>query len=182
MFIEKLSPREKKYFLVVIIAGSFALADHFFFQKILDAFRNVDSETYLAEGKIRKNIYILSQNNRIGKEYKKFDVYFQKTMKSDEEEIAKISSLIEGKAKASRISINNMKPYPVKDLKTYKNYAIEIEAESRIGPLISFIYELESGPEMLKVEKFGLSVKEEGKPVFKTSMQISKIVIGKSEE
>lgn len=178
MFIQKLSPREKKYFLIVIIIGSVALIDRFFFQKALGEFRNVDNETRLVEGKIRKSIYILSQSNRINKEYKQFEAYFREKVKSDEEENTRISSLIDGKAKAMGVSINNMKPYPVKNVKGCKNYSIEIEAESRIGPLISFIYELESGQEMLRVEKFGLSVKEEGKPVFKTSMQISKIAVG----
>ncbi len=92
MFIEKLSPREKIYFWTAVIIIVAALIYRFFFQSILDEFRNVDNETCLTEGKMRKSIYILSQSNRINKEYKQFGVYFREgeKVKSDEEEIARI--------------------------------------------------------------------------------------------
>lgn len=182
MFTKKLSPREKKYFWTAVVVIFFALIYHFFIQRLVNEFKKVCDDTYLIEGKIKKSIYILSQSNRINKEYEQFGAYFREKAKSDDEEETRMSSLIDGKARVSGVSINNMKPYAAKGIKSYKNYSIEIEAESRIGPLLNFIYELESAQEMLKVEKLGLSVKEEGKPVFKVSMQISKMVVGISVE
>jgi Tfp pilus assembly protein PilO len=96
---------------------------------------------------------------------------------SDEEEVAKILGEIEALSRQSGIYLVDMKPQAPKDIDFYKEYTVEIEVEGEMIPLTTFLHQLNTSPQLLRIKKLRLTSKEEGQTGLKSSMVITKVLV-----
>lgn len=177
MFLSKLSKRERHIAYITAIVLVFFFFSRVMLRPIINKLNDLNQEIAIQEKRLEKSLNILFQEDAINSNYKKYVENLKQTH-SDEEEIAELLSEIEKIAKKTAVFLSDIKPLPVKKVTFYKEYVVELEAESEIASLIDFIYQLEKSPRLLKVEKFHLTPKKEkGKDFLKVQMSISEILV-----
>ena len=177
MFLSKLSKRERYITYITTVIIVFFFFSRVMLRPIINKLNDLNQEIAIQEKRLEKSLNILVQEDAINSNYKKYVKNLKQTS-SDEEEIAELLSEIEQIAKKAGIFISDIKPLPVKKIDFYKEYVVELEAESEIAFIIDFIYQLEKSPRLLKVEKFHLTPKKEkGKDFLKAQMSISEILV-----
>ncbi len=174
--LTKLSKRERLFLYAVIAFVVCALMDRMVIRPIANRFRQLDEEILLQEKLLGKNIRNLGQGKVTINEYKKFEDY-SKPAGSDEEEMAKFLSNIEGFARKSTVYLVSIKPRPIMKIDFYKKYTADLESEANMEALIDFVYQIESSNNLFKVEKLQLVPKSAGASIVKGQMVVTKILI-----
>jgi len=177
LFLSKLAKRERYIAYVTAVVVVFFFFSRVMLRPIINKLNDLNQEIAIQEKRLEKSLNILVQEDMINSSYKKYVENLKQT-NSDEEEFAELLSEIEKIAKKAGVFLSDMKPLPVKKVDFYKEYVIELEAESEITFLIDFIYQLEKSPRLLKVEKFHLTPKREKEKGFlNAQMSISEILV-----
>ena len=131
-----------------------------------------EKEVLLAKHRrILRNKDVITELNA---EYSKF---FQKRELTPEEESAAALSSIEKQARDANVHITNIKPLGVKKLQNYNKFTYRVSAESGIGGLTKFIYNIHSSEQLLKVERMVLRAKERDPGTIKAMLHITKISV-----
>ena len=123
---------------------------------------------------IENCLYLLNQKQEILGEAGKFAKY-EKPGLSEEEETAYFLRQIEEIAKKSSIQIIDLKPYSAKKTESYVEYKVEIEVESPVKQLMTFIYNLQNSDGLLRTSKFRISPKEGSAPILKGYLTITSV-------
>ncbi|MFC1704072.1 type 4a pilus biogenesis protein PilO [Candidatus Omnitrophota bacterium] len=171
-----LSKRERN---IVLIGSTFAivvLLFNFVVAPMVSRFQELHQQIAAKEVKIKKNMKILKDKDRIEAEYEEY-IGYMKQKTSDEQEMASLLSEVESAAQALEIRITDMKPRKVKTVEFYKGLAVELEAEGPLKQITEFIYTIQSPPHMLQVERVRLERRSARKPELKTNMLITRILI-----
>jgi Tfp pilus assembly protein PilO len=108
--------------------------------------------------KLEKNSLILERKKRIEERYNKYFKNLQ-LRGTEEEEVATFLSEIESLAQKNSVRISDMKPRPSKKVDFYKKFSIDLEAEGDIKQITQFIYQIQSTPQLLRVDKLRLETK-----------------------
>lgn len=174
--LTKLSRREKWFFYAVAVFVACALADRLVIRPIGNRFRQLDEEILLQEKLLGKNIRNLDEGKVTINEYKKFEGYLVPAG-SDEEEMAKFLSSIEGFARKSTVYLVSIKPRPIMKTDVYKKCVADIESEANVEALVDFLYQIESSKNLFKVEKLQLVPKSAGSSIIKGYMVVTEILI-----
>jgi Tfp pilus assembly protein PilO len=174
--LTKLSKRERLILYAVIAFVVCALADRFVIRLIGDRFGQLSGEILLQEKLLGKNIRNLVQEDPVINEYKKFEEYL-KPAGSDEEEMAKFLSSIEGFARKSTVYLASIKPRPIMKMDAYKKCVADVESEASMEALINFMYQIESSKNLFKIEKIQLVPKSAESSIIKGYMVVTKILI-----
>ena len=172
----KLSAREKRILYIalafILLAGGYQGIWRPFNEKIL----TVDEEIFSMEMKLRKAKIYLLQKDQIMEESKKYPNLAQLDAGTDEEETARILSLIEQSARKFGVSLSDVKPNPIQSDKWTKRFEVELNGECTLEQLTQFVFELEHSAQMLKVEQLGSTPKEEKSPVLRSQMTVVRTV------
>lgn len=175
-FLTKLSAREKKILYltltVLLIAGGY----HGVWRPLQAKIVSMDDEIFSMEMQLRKAKTYLRQKDQIIEEAAKYPNLSQLEGGTDEEETARILSLVEQAARKNGMSISDVKPNPIKSDKWMKRFEVELNGESTLEQLTQFVYELEHSPQMLKVEEISSAPKEEKSPVLRSQMTVVRTV------
>lgn len=176
MFWDKFSRKEKIGSSLALIIVLFYVSDQFIIRALWDRFQRVNRAIKVGEKQLGHDLRNVHQKEQISKEYEKYVQYIQRSG-SDEEEVAKILGEIESLARQSQIYLVDMKPQTPKEVDFYKGYAVEIAAEGEMASLTTFLYQLNTSPQLLRVEKLRLNSKKKGDKTLKSSMLITKILV-----
>ena len=95
---------------------------------------------------------------------------------TDEEETARLLSLIEQSARKYGVSLSDVKPNPMKAEKWTKRFEVELNGECTLEQLTQFIFELEQSAQMLKVEQISSAPKEEKSPILRSQLTVVRTV------
>ena len=71
----------------------------------------------------------------------------------------------------------DMKPGQVKTVESAKQYQVTINIEASLKKLTEFMYAVETSKQLLKIEKFQISVKSKEDATVKSTMTISRIIL-----
>ncbi len=176
MSLTKLSKRERYILYITLVVVISVLFDKVVLSPIMERLNKLNREIFIQEKKLEKSIRILTQEELITSEYKKYTQFLRQSH-SDEEEIAQLLSEIEKLAGKTSIFLADIKPGKVEKVGRYKKYTVKIEIESEIGHLANFIYQLEESPRLLRVRDFYLTPKKKESPILKARMTITEILI-----
>jgi Tfp pilus assembly protein PilO len=176
MFWEKLSQKEKIGLTMALMFLAVASLDRLIVSPIRVRFQRIDQAIRINEKQLAHDLRNVHQEDQIAAQFEKYIPYVEQTG-SDEEEVAKILGEIEGLAREANISLANMKPETPKEVDFYKRYAVEIEAEGAMGPLTTFLYQINTSNQLLRVEKLRLDSKANGDKTLKASMLITRILV-----
>jgi type II secretory pathway component PulM len=145
--LEKLKPREKKILYVVMGLLVFMLGYHGVWFPLTDKISSLDDEIFSMEMRLRKAKILVRQRDEVLEEAKKYTNLDQLNAGTDEEETARLLSLIEQTARKTGCSLSDVKPEAVRTDKWIKRFLVELTAESSLEQLTTFIYELEHSPQ-----------------------------------
>lgn len=175
-FLTKLNPREKKISGIALSVIVIAMAYHGILTPLTQKITQLDDEIFAIEMKLKKAKIFIRQKEEILEEAKKYPNLSQLDAGSDEEETAKILSMIEQTARKYGISLSDVKPNPIKSDNWMKRFEVELVGECSIEQLTQFIFDLEHSPEMLKVEALSSAPKEENSPVLRSQVTVVRTV------
>ena len=174
MKLAGLSKRERYilYICVTVIASS--LLYNFVLEPAVRRWRSLGKEILVQRAKLEKNLKVIAREESARREYERYAGYIEQKG-SDEEEMALLLREIEMLASNSGVRITDIKPRPVKDMKFYKKYTIEVESESEIRSLTRFVYQLQKSKQLLKVQRLRLTTKGRGSPILRSYMLITRV-------
>lgn len=175
-FWEKLKPREKK--ILYMVAGLLVavLGYHGVWRPLTEKISSLDDGIFTMEMRLRKAKILVRQHAEVAEEAKKYPNLEQLSAGTDEEETARLLSLIEQTARKNGCSLSDVKPQAVKTDKWIKRFEVDLNAESTLEQMIGFIYELEHSPQLLKIERVAMAPKEEKSSTLRSQLTVVRTV------
>jgi len=137
----------------------------------------MDDRIFAYEMKLRKAHVYLRQREDVMEESKKYQNLEQMDAGSDEEEIARLLEFIEQTARKSSVILSDVKPQEVKGDRMTKRYVVELNTESRLKELLTFIYTLQRSSQLLKIGRVQITPKEEGSLELRSFLQLTRVVV-----
>ena len=175
-FLTKMTLREKKIFYLAAFFVFVLFAWHGLLRPAAGKFGELSDETFVMELKVRKAKTLIRQKDDILAEAKKYPNLERLSAGSDEEETARLLNLIEQTARTAGVSLSDVKPETAKTDKWTKRFEVNLQAESNLEQLITFIYELEHSEQLLKIEKVESSLKDDKTSALRTQLTVVRIV------
>lgn len=176
--LEKLTPREKKILTWVVALLVAVIGYHGVWRPMMAKMGNLDDEVFALQLKIRKAKILLRQKDEVLEEAKKYPNLSRMEAGSDEEEIARLLNFIEQTARKLGVSLSDVKPQAVQSDKISKRYLVELNAESGLKELASFVYALEHSPEILKIEQVNTGPKDEKNALLlRSAIVVTRVVV-----
>ena len=176
MIWDKLSKKEKIGLSVAFAFLALAFLDRLLISPIRTKFNALNLQIRISEKQLGGDMRNINQKKFIGEEYEQYLPYIRRSG-SDEEEVAKILGEIEALARKSSVYLVDMKPRKPREVEFYKEYTVEIEAEGYMESLMSFIYQLNTSSQLLRVETLRLNLTKGDSKVLSASMLITKVLI-----
>lgn len=175
-FFSHLSRREKIVFYVAIGFLTLTVLDRLIIYPVLSKIRTLNEEIREEKTRIKKDLHILAQKDRIIQESKKYARYSIQDL-SAEEITTSVLKEIGNLANQTAVYLIDIKPTGVKEESMFKKYYVSLSCESQMEQLISFMYNIENSNTLLKVEKYNISPKSEESSIARCSMIVSKTAI-----
>lgn len=176
MIWDKLSKKEKIGLSVAFVFLALAFLDRLLISPVRTKFNALNLQIRISEKQLGGDMRNINQKKFIGEEYEQYLPYIRRSG-SDEEEVAKILGEIEALARKSSVYLVDMKPRKPREVEFYKEYTVEIEAEGYMESLMSFIYQLNTSSQLLRVETLRLNLTKGDSNVLSASMLITKVLI-----
>ncbi len=175
MIWDKLSQKEKIGLSLAFAFLAVAFLDRLLISPIRTKFNALNQQIRISEKQLGSDMRNINQKKFISEEYEQYLPYVRRSG-SDEEEVAKILGEIESLARKSSVYLVDMKPRKPRDVEFYKEYTVEIEAEGYMESLMSFIYQLNTSSQLLRIETLRLNLTKGGSNVLSASMLITKVL------
>ena len=147
--IYKMSKKVKCLLCIAIVCVGFIVLNMILLRPLMGKSANLDRRIQLKRRMVENSLRLLSQKEDIQKESGKF-AKFAKQRFSEEEETASFLDDIEDIAKKSQVLLVALRPYSAVKLDFYIEYKIELEAESEMNQLITFVYNLQNSENILR--------------------------------
>ena len=170
------SPKEKVIFYAAAAVILIAAADRLVISKVTQKLGALDKEIADMQASIKRDLRMLSQKDRIALESTKYKSFLAKEG-SEEEEFSGLMKEVETLANRAGINLLDMKPGQVKTVESAKQYQVTINIEASLKKLTEFMYAVETSKQLLKIEKFQVSVKSKEDATVKSTMTISRIIL-----
>jgi Tfp pilus assembly protein PilO len=177
--LSKLSTREKTWVLLAAGVLFLVLGDLFVRRPLRDDLRALAQRTEAREKKLVENQLILSPEVKVAvlKDWQSFGGYLVKRASTAEENAAMLSA-IEALASRAGVGLVATKPQPPTPESFYEEYGVDLEVEGDMSALVSFLYGLQTSPQVLRVARLAIEAKGGGDPAaLKGLMTISKVVM-----
>ncbi len=170
----KMSRRERLlFYLTMIIIGVFVV--HWWvLRPTLTRSHALSQQIQLKKRMIESSLYLLKQKAEILESAGRFAKYGKQGL-SEEEEAAFLLRQIEETAKKSSVQMIDLKPYSARRIDSRIEYKVELEIESPINQLMTFIYNLQNSDDLLRTSKFRISPREGNPSVLKAYLTITKV-------
>ncbi|MDD5255518.1 MAG: hypothetical protein PHR11_05655 [Candidatus Omnitrophica bacterium] len=176
-FLARLSKRERTIFYFTALTVLLFLMVNFVVYPVYSKISSQHKEIKEKESRIRTNLRIVSQKEKIASEGKRFQSFLRKP-KTDEEGMIALLKTVENTANKCSLYVIDMKPAGVKEDKDKtKRYMVTLTGEGQMDQIVDFLYNVESSEELLVVDKYQISPKSRESSVAECSITISKVVI-----
>lgn len=175
-FLKRLSGREKIVFYAAVFIVSLMTFDRFIISPIFTKMDSLNTETEEKEASVRKNLRIISHEERIIAEKAKYGG-FLKSFNTEEEEITALLKEIEALASKSSIYLVDMKPRGLKTTGAASKYVISLNCEAQMEQIMEFMYYIENSKRLLTIDRYEISPKSRESSIASCSMSISKLIL-----
>ncbi len=174
-FLSRLTKREKIVFYTATAVVSLTLADRLLLAPVTQKIEMQTIETRNKEADIKRMSFILAQKDRIVAESAKYISFLTKAKNTDEEATT-ILKEIEAIANNNSMYIVDLKPIGFRDAASMKKYVISIICEGQMENVFGFMYNIESSPQLLRIERCEIVPKSKESSIASCSLMISKII------
>jgi hypothetical protein len=175
-FFSHLSKRERLIFYIALGIISLTIVDRLIVHPVLSKMNSLDEEIQQEKSRIKRDLHILGQEERIVEESKKFAKYSIQDL-SVEEVTTHLLKEIGSLASKTSVYLIDIKPTGVKEEGAYRIYLVNLTCEAQLEQVMSFMYSIESSDSLLKIDKYNISPKSEESSIARCSMTISKTAI-----
>jgi len=172
----RISKKERALLYIAVIFVSLAVFSRVVLFPALGKSADLNRQIQLKKRMIENSLRLLNQKENIQKEFQGYAKYARQKF-SEEEETASFLKEIEDIARNSQVQLIDLKPYSSERKDFYIEDKVEIETESNMNQLITFIYNLQSSESLLRVAKFHISPKVDKPDILKTYLTITKALI-----
>lgn len=174
-FLSRLSKRETIIFYVAAAVISLTVADRLLLSPVAQKIESQATEIKNKEAGIERMSFILAQKDRIVSESAKYIKFLTKA-KDSEEEATTILKEIEAIANNNSMYIVDLKPLGFRDAEKMKKYMVSITCEGQMESVFSFLYNIETSPQLLRVERCEIVPKSKESSIASLNLLVSKII------
>lgn len=174
-FLSRLTKWEKILFYAATAAVTLTLADRLLLSPVTQKIETLSSEIQDKESGIKRMSFILAQKDRIVAESARYIKFLTKAKNTDEEATTVLKE-IEAIANNNSIYLIDLKPIGFRDSGQIKKYVVSITCEGQMENLFSFMYNIESSPQLLRIERCEIIPKSKESSIASCSLMISKII------
>ncbi len=175
-FLSRLSKREKIVFYCTVITVILTIADRLLLSPVFQNLEMLDSQIREKEADIKRMSFILARKDMIVAESAKYVNYLSKA-KNVEEEPTVILKEIETIVDNSSMYLIDLKPIGYRDVGQIKKYMVSIACEGQMENVFTFMYNIESSPQLLRIERCEMIPKSKESSIASCNLMISKIII-----
>ncbi len=174
------TPRKRKilYFGVIPVLILMSV-DRLLFGTIIDKVNSLTAEVEEQKNTISRDLAILAKKDDIVKKSNAFRQFFVNGVQDDDVINAQFLSTVEKLATQSKVNLIKSNPTESKKEKFDSLYNANLDCEGELNNVITFMYNINSSPELLKVVRFTITPKRGGasdKEV-NASMTVSKLIV-----
>lgn len=160
------------FFYIATVIIILFLVDSFIFSGMIARISELDNKMRSLKDEVSENKMILSYKDKINKAGEIYGKYLVKESRPDLE----LPKIVNTLAIQSELINPELKPMQSKDKDSGK-YFIEINAEGTMKKVVNFMYNLNMGNSLLRVERIDLSPKAAKSETLKITILISKTVV-----
>lgn len=172
----RMSAREKAGIAAAALVIFVMFVDRFIVDPMTIRMNQINREIKASEGALNVDTELARQKDAVSSEYKKYSAYVRQAG-SDEEEQNKMLGEIEELARKAGVSIASMKSIAPKTVDFHKRYEAELEVEGGMEQVVSFLYLLNSSPQLLRTERMNLNPKDKDSEIVKSKINVTKVVM-----
>ncbi|MDP8298192.1 MAG: hypothetical protein RAP41_08475 [Candidatus Orphnella occulta] len=176
----RLSKRERYILYISAIVVVVVFFDRIVIKPLIGRIEKLNKEIVIYEKRLQRSLYLLSQEELITSEHKKYTKDI-KQVSSEGEEKSRLLAEIEETARKSSVSLKDVKLGSTEKAGSYTKYTVEIIAESKVAYLVDFIYQLESSVRLLKIRSFYLVPIKEHSKTIRAQMTITETLISSED-
>lgn len=180
-FISNLSENEKKIFYITVIFVLLASFDRLFLGPVLGKLAKLDSDISIQKQIVTRDLRFLTYKDQIVRELKAFEKYFYTGPKDDDVINADFLSVVERIATKTKVNLVKSNPAEVKKEKDFDQYYANLDCVGTLEDVLTFMHEINSTQELLKVVKFNMSPKRGVEDTVNVSMSVVKVAINSRE-
>jgi DNA-directed RNA polymerase subunit F len=175
-FFSHLSKRERLILYVALGFISLTILDRLIIYPVLSKMKSLNEEIQEEKTRIKRDLHILAQRDRITKESQRYTRYSTQGLSIEEVTTLLLKEIGELAEKTS-VYLIDIKPTGTKEEVVYRKYFVTLSCEAQMQQIIDFMYKIESSNNLLKIEKYNISQKSEESSIARCSMTISKTAI-----
>ena len=175
-FFARLSKREKSIFYATIGVLFLLLFVNMFLGPSLENIEQLNEDIANAKKTINVDLRLIAMQDVIENETKKYNAYFAE-FGSSEDEIILIQKEIQTLGDSAGVYIGHIRPADIATEGIFKVYYVNVNCEGEMPKIIQFLYDIESSPKLLTVERYTITPKSEGSSIAQCRMMIAKTAI-----
>ncbi len=175
-FFIRLSKQERIIFYITIGFLFAALFVNLLWWPSWDNIEELNQEIINKQKTINVDLRLIGMQDIIEKETEKYTDYFLE-LGSSEDEIILIQKEIQSLASDSGVYIGYIRPADITNEGIFKIYHVNVNCEGEMPKMVKFLYDVESSPRLLTVEKYTIVPKSEGSSIAQCRMMIAKTAI-----
>lgn len=168
--------KEKQIIYIVLFTAAAVLLYIFVIAPILAKIGSLDAQVEEEELRIKKNLKIVGQKDRIKEEIEYYGSFVTHEQSQEEETVAFLQE-VEERANRSSLYVIDIKSSGVEKEEMLEKYYVKLNCEAQIEQLTNFLYDLESSKKLLKVEQYDIRPKTAGSSILRCAITISKTVL-----
>jgi Tfp pilus assembly protein PilO len=171
-----LSKRQRTLLALAVAVVAIAALERLVYAPVVGRLAELDQEILLKENQLKRNLKNLATREAVLNAYAPYSAAVP-TAGSPDETIGGLLAEIEELAGKTGLALVNVRPKPATKVEVGKQYPVDIEFDTEMGPLMRFIHGLHSSKHLLRVSQLRLDPKAgAGSPV-KVYLLINKTVI-----
>ena len=171
-----LSKRERLVLYVTMGIICLTILDRLILSPVLWKMKTLDEQIQNERTRIKRDIHIIAQKDRIIEQSNKYAEYSTKDL-STEEITTSFLKEIGNLANETSVYLIDIKPAGTKKEDVYRKYFVDISCEGQMEQIINFMYSIENSNNLLKIEKYNINPKTEESSIARCSISVSKAAI-----
>lgn len=172
----RFNSRERKLAVIAAVIFVVFFTDLLVVHPLLDHYAGLEEEIVTGQKKLAQNMMNITRKEMIERQYALYETMIREPA-TDEEETASLLSEIESLARNNKVTLIDLKPLEAKSHDFYKEFTVSLDIETEMEPLIRFLYQIETAPDLMKVMRAKLTLKGKAESMMKVQLEVSKIVI-----
>lgn len=176
-FLSGLSSKEKKILGVATVVVLVALFDRLLIGPTMSKMADIEEQISAEKSAIKRNQHFLAYSDQINEEKNALSQYYSDDAGSEKKIITQFLSQIESVAKRTNVTLSKVNAGGTEHGTHNLKYFVSLECSGTLEQVTDFIYNLETGSDLLSVTKINLSPKRSNPEEVQSVMTVAKTIV-----